>query len=101
LDHARTTALAAHNGLDRYKKRRIKEMPTDKLLNGWAAAPSDLKLIDLSDWPNWQLFQAISFQDTGTGIDRDVLADRAIAELRKRANNLRITVAHYIRRKAR
>jgi hypothetical protein len=78
-------------------------MPTDTLLNKWAATPSDLadKLIDMSGAPDRQLFQAVTFQDTGTGVDRDVLADSAIAEIRKRANLQRVTVAQYVRRRSR
>jgi hypothetical protein len=93
--------LIIGKGHNRYKEMRVEQMSADELLNKWAAAHSDLKLVDLSGTPDRQLFQAISFQDTGTGIDQHVLADSAIAEIRKRANNLRLTVAQYIRRRIR
>jgi hypothetical protein len=95
--------LIIGKGKERYKEQRIQQMPTDELLNKWAAAPSDLadKLVDLSARPDWQLIAAVSFQDIGMSVDKNVLADSAIAEIRKRANNQRLTVAQYIRRKAR
>jgi hypothetical protein len=94
--------LIIGKGQRRYTEMRIQQMPTDELLNKWAVAPSDLadKLVDRSGMPDRQLIQSALLQDTGTGIDRDVLAESAITEISKRANNLRITVAQYIRHKA-
>jgi hypothetical protein len=95
--------LILHRGIKRYCEERVRRLSNDQLLNNWAAAPSEFagKLIDLSGAPDRQLLQAVSFKDTGLAADRDLLADSAIAELAKRANNLRLTVADYIRRKSR
>ena len=94
--------LILQRGVKRARKESVRRMSAAQLLNKWAAAQSDLadKLIDMSGVPDRQLLQAVSFQDIGLNADRDVLADSAIAELAKRANSLRLTVADYIRRKA-
>jgi hypothetical protein len=94
--------LVLQRGVKRYREERARHMSAEQLLNAWAACPSEFadKLLDLSGVPDRQLLQAVSFQDIGLAADKNVLADSAIAELAKRANNLRMTVADYIRRKA-
>jgi hypothetical protein len=93
--------LVLGRSVKRYRAERVRCLTNEQLINAWAAAPSDLadKLVDMSNVPDRQLVRAVSFQDIGLAADKDALADSAIAELAKRANNARTTVVDYIRRR--
>jgi hypothetical protein len=94
--------LVIRHGRGRYREERIRQMSTAQLLNNWAACEPENPeaLVDLSSMPDWQLVRAVSSRDIGvTAHSKEVLADSAIAELAKRANMMRLTVADYIRRR--
>jgi hypothetical protein len=89
-------------GIARYRKEQVEKMSVDQLFNGWAANPSSFDtLLDLSHVPDRQLIRTVTFQNTASGLtaSRDLMADSAIAELAKRANAQRVTVADYIRKR--
>jgi hypothetical protein len=73
-------------------------MSNAQLFNNWAVAPNDVRCIDVADWPDRQLVLALLGHDVGLAINPDVLQQSAMAEITRRANNLRITVAEFILR---
>ena len=93
--------LVLGRGVKRYREERARRMSVEQLLNNWAAAQPEHpeKLLDLSHLPDLQLVQAVWQLDIGLAAEPAVLADSAIAELATRANNRRMTVADYIRRR--
>jgi hypothetical protein len=94
--------IIIRHGRDRWRKERVRRMSVAQLLNNWAACEPENPeaLVDLGNMPDWQLVRAVGSQDIGvTAHSKEVLADSAIAELAKRANMMRLTVADYIRRK--
>jgi hypothetical protein len=93
--------LIIGKGHKRWQQQRVQRMSMEQLLNNWAAALPQHpdKLVDLSDLPDRQLLRAALQHDIGRAGDKEALSDSAIAELRKRANTARLTVADYVRRR--
>jgi hypothetical protein len=93
--------LVIGKGRNRYKTKWLERLSNEQLWNNWAAAPPQHpdKLVDLSDLPDRQLLRAALQHDIGRAGDKEVLSDSAIAELAKRANAARLTVADYVRRR--
>jgi hypothetical protein len=93
--------LILGRGVKRYCKERLMRLSIEQLFNNWATAPPQHpdKLVDVSDLPDQQLLQAALLHDVGRAGDKEALSDSAIAELAKRANAARSTVADYVRRR--
>jgi hypothetical protein len=90
-------------GHQRYSEERVGRLPLAQLLNNWAACAPDCpgRLLDLSHLPDRQLIRAVFKQDIGITAEKAILADSAITELTKRANDVRLTVADYMKRTVR
>jgi hypothetical protein len=89
-------------GHQRYSEERVGRLPLVQLLNNWATCAPEYpgRLLDLSHLPDRQLIHAVFQQDIGITADKAILSDSAITELTRRANDVRLTVADYISRKA-
>jgi hypothetical protein len=90
-------------GHQRYSEERVGRLPLTQLLNNWAACAPEYpgRLLDLSDLPDRQLIRAVFQQDIGITTDKAILSDSAITELTRRANDVRLTVADYMKRTVR
>ena len=75
------------DNVERYREERLRRMPLRELLNEWATAKPDQPLIDVSDWPDKDLINAVTDEQYG---------DSAVAELVKRANARCLTMSDYV-----